>query len=448
MQCSKETSPGNDRPDKRMQTSLSRIVEVAKQEKKRRFRALYSLLNKTNLRVAYYSLNKNAAPGIDRISFSEYGENLEANLDELVSSLKEKRYRAKLIRRVYIPKAQGKLRPLGIPAISDKILQYAVAQILSSIYEVDFLDTSFGYRPKKDAHKALYALRRGLLNRKSWVVEADIKSFFDNINHKYMIKMLMQRVDDRALLKLIWKWLKAGIMETTGKVLHPTTGTPQGGIVSPVLANIYLHYVLDLWHEKRVTPACDGGTNYTRYADDYVATFQNYRDAKQFMQEMKTRLQKFNLELAPDKTRLLMFDRFRKGRSKRFSFLGFEFWWGTSQTGKDMLMHRTATSRFRQSVLNVKEWCKANRNKRIRNIFTRMNRKLTGYYNYFGVEGNFKRIGQFYQTVIENLFKWLNRRSQRRSFNWKVFSEIVDYYGLKQPKITKSLYPTKGVSFA
>ena len=270
MQHTKETSPGNDRPDKRMQTSLCGIVQAAKQEKKRRFRSLYSLLNKTNLRSAYYSLNKNAAPGIDRISYSEYGEKLDANLDELVSSLKEKRYRAKLVRRVYIPKAKGKLRPLGIPAISDKILQHAVAQILSAIYEVDFLDTSFGYRPGKDAHKALYALRRGLLNRKSWVVEADIKSFFDNIDHKYMIKMLMQRVNDRALLRLIWKWLKAGVMETTGNVIHPTTGTPQGGIVSPVLANIYLHYVLDLWHERRAKPSCDGGTTLVRYADDCV----------------------------------------------------------------------------------------------------------------------------------------------------------------------------------
>jgi len=448
MQHSKETSPGNDRPDKRMQTSLSGIVQSAKREEKRRFRSLYSLLNKTNLRAAYYSLNKNASSGIDRISFSMYGECLESNLDELVSSLKAKRYRAKLIRRVYIPKAQGKLRPLGIPAISDKILQYAVAQILSAIYEEDFLDTSFGYRPGKDAHKALYELRRGLLNRKSWVVEADIKSFFDNIDHKHLVRMVAQRVNDRPFLKLIWKWLKAGVMEPTGDVINPTTGTPQGGIVSPVLANIYLHYVLDLWHEKRVKPACVGGTCYTRYADDFVVTFQTYRDAKQFMQEMKTRLKKFNLEVAPDKTRLLMFDRFRKARSERFEFLSFEFWWGISQTGKDMLMHRTATSRFRQSVLNIKEWCKAMRNKRLRYIFTKLNRKLTGYYNYFGVEGNFKRIGQVYQSVIEILFKWLNRRSQRRSFNWKVYSEIVDYYGLKEPRITKSLYPAKGVSFA
>ena len=214
-------------------------------------------------------------------------------------------------------------------------------------------------------------------------MEADIKSFFDNINHRIMIKMLTQRVDDRSLLRLIWKWLKAGVMEPTGDIINPITGTPQGGIVSSVLSNIYLHYVLDLWHEKRAKPSCTGGTNFIRYADDYVATFQNYRDAKQFMQEMKTRLKKFNLELAPDKTRLLMFDRFKKERSKRFEFLGFEFWWGTSQTGKDMLMHRTATSKYRQSVINIKEWCKSNRNKRIRNIFTMMNRKLTGYYNYY-----------------------------------------------------------------
>ena len=325
MQHSKETYPGNDRPDKRMQTSLSGIVEAAKREKKRRFRSLYSLLNKTNLKASYYSLNKKAAAGVDRITFTEYGENLDVNLEELVRSLKEKRYRAKLIRRVYIPKAKGKQRPLGIPAISDKILQHAVAQILSAIYEVDFQDTSFGYRPSKSAHKALFALRKGLLNRKSWVVEADIKSFFDNINHRKMIKMLSQRVDDGALLKLIWKWLKAGIMETTGKVIHPSTGTPQGGIVSPVLANIYLHYVLDLWHKKRVKPACSGGTEYVRYADDFVVTFQTYRDAKQFMQEMKTRLLNFGLELAPDKTRLLMFDRFKMARSKRFEFLSFEF---------------------------------------------------------------------------------------------------------------------------
>jgi len=444
-QRTKETSTGSVRPDILMQTSLSGIVEAAKHDNKRRFRSLYSLLNKTNLKQAYFSLNKKAVTGLDNVDYYEYGDNLDANLDELVKQLKEKRYRAKLIKRVYIPKDNGKKRPLGIPSIADKVLQAAVSEILVAIYEVDFLDSSYGYRPGRNAHQALHKLRGTLREKKNWVCEADIKSFFDNVNHDWMVKMLEQRINDKAFTGLIRKWLRAGIMEPKGKVVHPVTGTPQGGIVSPVLSNIYLHYVLDLWFEKQFKPSCSGKSELIRFADDYVAAFQYGSEAERFMKEMKERLEKFNLELAPEKTKKIIFNRFQKDKSERFDFLGFEFSWGLSLKGRDVLKLRTAKPKFQKAKFAFKEWYKTNRNNRIRNIFSSMNSKLQGYYAYYGIQGNSKRLWQFYNSAVKTLYRWLNRRSQRKSFNWETFNVVINHFGLKRPVIVKSLSQPGGV---
>ena len=354
----------------------------------------------------------------------------------MVQSLKEKRYRAKLVKRVHIPKGEGKTRPLGIPAVSDKVLQGCAANILSGIYECDFLPCSFGYRPHRGAKDAVMAVREGLRQRTAWVVEADIRGFFDNLDHEWLMRMLEQRVSDKAFLGLIRKWLKAGVLEADGSVLNPVTGTPQGGIISPVLANIYLHYALDLWFEKVFRKDCGGTAFLVRYADDFVAGFQLRGDANRFMAAMKERLGKFKLTLAEEKSGVHLFTRFRKRESKRFSFLGFEYRWGRSLKGNDMVRMRTSPKRLQKSLEAFTTWVKERRNKRLRTLFGELNPKLRGYYNYFGVIGNWRGLRRFHDEVVLTLYRRLNRRSQMRSFNWKGLVAMMSYYGMEQPRIT------------
>jgi len=294
-----------------VQTSLRGIANKAAKQQKHRFGNLYELLNEENLRWCWQFLRKEAAPGIDRMDYAEYQAELASNIHDLVDRLKGKRYRARLVRRHYIPKPNGKLRPLGIPTTEDKLLQLAVAKILEAIYEQDFLDCSYGYRPGRSPLDAVRHLTDELqYGRYCWIVEADIKGFFDNIDHDWMLRMLGERIDDKSFLRLIQKWLKAGILDTDGEVIHPATGTPQGGIVSPILANLYLHYALDLWFETKIKPGCRGSALLIRFADDFVCAFQDRKDAELFMEGLGTRLGKFGLETAPDKTRLLRFCRY------------------------------------------------------------------------------------------------------------------------------------------
>jgi RNA-directed DNA polymerase len=434
-QSAKETKAGS-RPDQLLPTSLREIARKAKRSTSYRAGGLYSLLNPSNLTASFLGLNKKAARGSDGVTYAEYGRNLKANIGEMVQSLKEKRYRAKMVRRVHIPKGEGKTRPLGIPAVSDKVLQGCAANILSGIYECDFLPCSFGYRPHRGAKDAVMAVREGLRNRTAWVVEADIRGFFDNLDHDWLMRMLKERVSDKAFLDLIRKWLKAGILEADGSVLNPVTGTPQGGIISPVLANIYLHYALDLWFEKVFRKDCGGTAFLVRYADDFVAGFQLRGDANRFMAAMKERLGKFKLTLAEEKTGVHLFTRFRKRESKRFSFLGFEYRWGRSLKGNDMVRLRTSPKRLQKSLEAFTTWVKERRNKRLRTLFGELNPKLRGYYNYFGVIGNWRGLRRFHDEVVRTLYQRLNRRSQMRSFNWKGLVAMMSYYGMEQPRIT------------
>jgi group II intron reverse transcriptase/maturase len=279
-----------------------------------------------------------------------------------------------------------------------------------------------------------------------YVVEADIQGYFDNIDHEWLVKMLAERIDDQALLRLISKWLKAGVLDTDGKVLHPETGSPQGGIVSPILANVYLHYALDLWFQKVVVPRCSGEACLIRYADDFVCAFEKEAEARRFYEALGSRLKKFGLELSAEKTRIVPFSGNDLTGKQRFDFLGFEFRRGKDRTGKPQVKRRTARKSLRKSLLRFKEWCRATRHSRLREIFNRLNAKLRGYYNYFGVYGNYDSLKHYYYEVIRLLWKHLNRRSQRHSFNWAGFKQLAEDFGTEKPRIVgrpKGMWSTR-----
>lgn len=419
-----------------VQTSLQGIADRAARNKQHRFGNLYTMLNEEMLLDSWRFIRKDAAYGVDRVSAREYEQNLEENIQDLVERLKRKAYRAKLVRRQYIPKGKGGKRPLGIPAIEDKLLQLAVKRILEAIYEPDFLKCSFGYRPKVSARDAVHNLTVKLqFGPYCYVVEADIKGFFDHVDHEWIIRMLQERIDDRALLWLINKWLKAGVLEKDGKVIHPATGTPQGGVISPILANIYLHYVLDLWFQKVVKKRCRGEACLIRYADDFVAAFEHQEDAERFHRALPERLEKFGLELSVAKTRVIPFHRDPPSGGSRFEFLGFEFHWGKNRKGQPHLKRRTAPRRLWASLVRFAQWCRAVRHLELRELIRVLNAKLRGYYNYYGVIGNYESLEMFYRHALRILFRWLNRRSQRRSYTWQGFTALLDYYQVEKPRI-------------
>lgn len=424
---------------KTVQTSLRGMAQKAARQQKYRFRNLAFMLDEEMLLDSWRHIRKDAAYGVDRVSAREYEQNLGENVKDLVERLKRGSYRAKLVRRHYIPKGEGQERPLGIPATEDKLLQLAAKRILESIYEQDFLKCSYGYRPKVGAREAVHDLTVKLqFGRYRYVVEADIKSFFEHVDHEWMVRMLQERIDDKVFIRLIKKWLRAGVLEKEGKVVHPATGTPQGGVISPILANIYLHYVLDLWFQRVVKKHCAGEACLIRYADDFVSAFEHEEDAERFLPELEERLKKFGLELSKAKTRVITFHRDPPSGGNRFEFLGFEFYWGKDRKGKPHLKHRTARGRMEASLKRLTQWCRRNRNLELRELFQKLNAKLRGYYNYYGVVGNYERLAQFFQRALRILFKWLNRRSHRQSYNWEGFTALLKHYQLEKPRIVWS----------
>jgi group II intron reverse transcriptase/maturase len=419
-----------------VQISLQGIANKAAKQKGYRFRNLYGMLNEEMLLGAWHYIRKDAANGVDDVSASEYEQNLEENVHKLVVNLKRKRYRAKMVKRRHIPKGGGKMRPLGIPAVEDKLLQMAVKRVLEAIYEQDFYRCSYGYRPNTGALEAVDKLTVKLqFGRYNHVVEADIKGFFENINHEMLIEMLAVRIDDKALLWLIKKWLKAGILEEDGKVIHPITGTPQGGVISPILANVYLHYVLDEWFQEVVKQHCRGEACLMRYADDFVCAFEYERDAERFHQVLGKRLGKFGLEVAPEKTKVTRFDRGDKPGKDRFDFLGFEFRWGRDRKGRPHVKRRTSRKKLRASLKSVNQWCKENKHRRLQDMFRRLNAKLRGYYNYYGVIGNKPSLREFFNQVLWLLWRQLNQRSQRKSYNWRGFKQLIEDFQIERPRI-------------
>lgn len=433
-----------------METKLARIAEVARTRPKERFTSLVHLLNKQALMECYFELPKGKAAGIDGQTKEEYGINLETNVEDLVARMKRQAYKPQASRRTYIPKDETTVRPLGIPAFEDKIVQRALSKILTAIYEQKFKGFSFGFRPSKSQHQALRALDKVIMHPKSqYVVDADIKGFFNHVDHEWLIRFLEHDIADPNFLRLIKRFLKAGIMEE-GTFEETNKGTPQGGVISPILANVYLHYVLDLWFDIYVKrQLCKGKAEIIRFADDFVCCFETEEDARNFYAELIQRLKKFKLSIAEEKTKIIRFGRSTEnggnGKPGIFDFLGFRHYWGKGKNGKYRLKRKTSPKKFRMKIKAYKQWIRKNRHMDEKELVESIKRKLRGHYQYYGVSDNFEGINSYYRAVLYLTWKWRNRRSQKRTFTLEKFKKFLLRNPLPEPKIVVNLFSSKGL---
>ena len=432
-------------PVRALSTELNRLSEIAARDSKVKFTSLAHLLTEEFLKGSYGELNHRAAAGIDHVSYASYGEELDRNIAELVKRLRENRYRASDIRRGWIPKPDGRQRPLGISVLEDRIVQRGVAKILSAIYERDFLDVSYGYREGKSGHDALKTLELSIMKGGvNYLIEVDIKGYFDHVDHKWLMRMMKERIVDRTILRLIGKWLKAGVMEE-GERIRNEVGVPQGGVISPLLANIYLHYVLDLWIMRKVKRELAGRIYLIRYADDFVIGCTDREDAQKVWGMLPDRLKQFGLELSPEKSRLMEFGRkaYQDGKKEgsrlgTFDFLGFTHYMTRSRKGGARLGRKTIGKRYRSTLIVMNDKLRKLRNRlSFRELHVHLGRVLKGYYNYYGFAGNAATLNKFAYAVERMWFKWLNRRSQRKSFNWEEYQERRKRFPLPRPRIVK-----------
>jgi len=427
---------------------LALISQRARREPRYQFTCLAHLLNEGFLKECYYSLGRDRASGIDGVSWKEYGEQLDENLNNLVSRMKVKRYKPQPAKRVYIPKNEHERRPLGLPALEDKIVQKGIACILEAIYEADFLDCSYGFRPNRNCHQAINAVDKTIMTKPiNYVIEADIKGYFDNVSHQWMMEFLQVRIKDPSFLLLIRRFLKAGYFEA-GRVVATEQGTPQGGNLSPMLSNIFLHYVLDLWFEKKVKPRTTGACQLVRYADDFICMVQYAGDAERIEQALRERFARFDLELHPEKTRVISFGRYERQNAQRqnrransFDFLGFTHYCGTSRKGRFIVGRKTSRKKFRTKCKEMNDWLRKIRNfKKAKQWWPVLQAKLRGHYQYYGVSGNMQSLKRFYSLTLRMTLKWLNRRSQRKSYSWRGFYKYLEHYPLPEPRIVHNLY--------
>lgn len=422
-------------------TKLRRIAQLAGETPKRAFVSLAHHIDIEWLREAFHRTRKDGATGVDGQTAAEYERDLESNLRSLHERLKSGRYYAPPVRRTYIPKRDGKERPLGIPTFEDKVLQRAVTMVLEAVYEQDFMDCSYAYRPRRSPHTALQALWKGLMEMGGgWVLEIDIKSFYDTLDHAHLRSFLDQRVRDGVLRRTINKWLKAGVMED-GNVTRSGIGTPQGGVISPILANVYLHEVVDTWFAGAVQPRLLGRSLMVRFADDVVMAFSNEKDARRVMEALPTRFQRYGLTLHPTKTRLLYFRPQSDAEPphdgpRSFDFLGFTHFWGRSRKGRPFVQRKTAADRFRRAAVALNDWMRTHRHQSVREQHAMLSAKLRGHYGYYGLTGNRAAVAALRNLVSALWYKWLNRRSRERSMTWDQFARLQQRYPLPRPCIT------------
>jgi len=430
-------------------TKLKRIAEKARNDPTCRFTSLFHLMNHDLLWGCFWDLKKCKASGIDHITKEQYEENLVANLDDLVERLHRMAYIPQPVLRVNIPKpGSDKMRPLGIPVLEDKLVQSGLSKILQAIYEEDFIEDSYGFRPKRGCHDALRVLNQTVERQGTqYIVEADIRGFFDNVDQKQLMVFLAHRIADKRVLRYISRILKSGIQED-GVFMASDRGTPQGGVISPLLANIYLHYTLDLWFERGFRKTCTGFSRFIRYADDYVVCFRFEADARRFRLEMEKRLNQFGLEIAPEKTKIIEFGPLAQLRAKQrgkkaeiFDFLGFTHYCSTSGTGKMFCVGRKSISkRITVKLKLFKEWLRASRTRPTAEIMETVANKLRGHYAYYGVTGNSSSIHNFSYEVKQLLFKWLGRRGKRGSLTLEKFGLLLQRFPLPTPRIVVKLW--------
>ncbi len=434
--------------EKPLGTKLTRIAEIAKQRPKVKLQTLIHAIDEESLKAAHQSLGADKALGVDGMSKEEYGKQLEENISDLLGRMKRQAYKPQPVKRVYIPKGNGKLRPLGIPSYEDKVVQKALNEILSVIYETEFLACSYGFRPGRSCHDALKEVGRILETKKvSYVVDADIKGFFDNVDHGWMMRCLQERIQDHNLLRLINRILKAGVMEE-GVEYDTETGAPQGGVVSATLANVYLHYVLDLWFILNIKRESRGEAQIVRYADDFVCFFQYKDDAEAFYGKLVDRLGKFNLEIAQEKTKIFEFGRFAEerrtkrgeGKPETFDFLGFSHYCSKGKSGNYSVKRKTSRKKYTAKLKVFAEWLHKSIHTEIRELVKQANAKLIGHFRYYGITDNLQRIKAFRYVVRRNLFKILNRRSQKKSLNWDGFAKLEERFPLAKARIYVNIY--------
>lgn len=424
-------------------TRLQQIAKLARENPKMVMMTLAHHIDEMFLHEAYRRTRKDGASGVDGQDAQSYAENLAENLRDLLARFKQGTYRAAPVRRVHIPKGDGKTRPIGIPTFEDKILQRAVSMILEAVYEEEFKDFSYGFRRGRNPHQAVQRLRDDMMALEGgWVLEADISDCFGSLSHKCIKDILDLRVQDGVIRRVIHKWLKAGVMES-GNVFYPEKGSPQGGVVSPIIANIYLHEVLDKWFEDVVRPRLSEEARIIRYADDFVIVFRNKSDALRVQRVLAQRFAKYELTVHPEKTKLVAFRRpsLRETRGPgSVDFLGFTHYWGKSRQNKWVVRQKTAKKRYKRSLAAVSAWCKANLHRKVREQHGQLSSMMRGHFNYYGVTGNIQALKSFANEVKRIWRSWLNRRSRERTMPWKRFDTVLKRYPLPSPEIVHSIY--------